>query len=155
MAKRETEVVTSNQVEVIDERTVMKPLTCQPAQIVDDALEVAKIEGLPEEFLGGKFETGFPPSVKFERVGDFIGGAYVMHREGVGPNKSRIYELAIGDGEKALKVVVWGSTVLDRQFDSAYPPIQQGDKVGIVYLGDKKTARNQNPVKLFAFKVVR
>jgi len=54
-----------------------------------------------------------------------------------------------------VKVVVWGSTALDRQWDSAYPPVQQGDKVGIVYIGEKPTKRGQNPVKLFAFKVIR
>ena len=155
MGKKETVTLTSNSVEVVDERTIAKAVVCQPAQIIDDALEVAKIEGLPAEFLGGKFETGFPPSVKFEKPGDFIGGEYILHRENVGPNHSRIYELVVSGGEEDLKVIVWGSTVLDRQFDSAYPPVQQGDKIGIVYLGDKSTARRQNPVKLFAFKVIR
>lgn len=152
MGKKET----GSEVAVQDERTLMKALTIKPAPIIDDSLEVAKIEGLPEEFLSGQFETGFPPSVRFETPGDFIGGEYVNHREDVGPNLSRVYELAVkGGGNKTINVIVWGSTALNRQFDSAYPPVQQGDKIGIVYLGEKSTKRKQNPVKLFAFKVIR
>ncbi len=150
-AKGETTSVT-----IQDSRTVLAPLKCQPAQIIDDALEVSKIEGLPAEFAGGSFMTGFPPSVKFEKPGDFAGGEFIHLREDVGPNHSRVYELAVPNGDGGtFTVVVWGSTALDRQFDSAYPPVQQGDKLGIVYLGEKATKRNQNPVKLFALKVVR
>jgi len=148
--------VETKEVAVQDSRTLAGSLKCQPAQIVDESIELTKIEGLPEEFLGGKFEHGFPPTVKFEKPGDFAGGEFVHMRTGVGPNASRVYELAVpkGDGTH-LNVIVWGSTVLDRHFDSAYPPIQQGDKIGIIYLGDKETTRKQNPVKLFALKVIR
>lgn len=154
MAKKGSE---TTDVTVKNERTILQPVSIQPATIIDDAMEIAKIEGLPAEFLGGKFETGFPPTVKFEKPGDFIGGEFVYMRTDVGPNHSRVYELAIagGEGKDPVKVVVWGSTALDRQFDSAYPPVQQGDKIGIVYIGEKATNRKQNPVKLFAFKVVR
>jgi len=148
--------VETKDVAVQDSRVLAGPLKCQPAQIVDESIELTKIDGLPEEFLGGKFEHGFPPTVKFEKPGDFAGGEFVHMRAGVGPNNSRVYELALPDGTgDHLKVVVWGSTVLDRQFDSAYPPIQQGDKIGIIYLGDKETGRKQNPAKLFALKVIR
>lgn len=143
-------------VTIHDIRTVLAPLKCQPAQIIDDALEVSKIEGLPAEFAGGSFMTGFPPSVKFEKPGDFAGGEFIYLRTDVGPNRSRVYELAVPNGNGGtFNVVVWGATALDRQWDSAYPPIMQGDKVGIVYIGEKATKRNQNPVKLFALKVVR
>lgn len=143
-------------VTIQDSRTVLAPLKCQPAQIIDNALEISKIEGLPAEFAGGSFMTGFPPSVKFEKPGDFAGGEFIHLRTEVGPNYSRVYELAVPNGEGGtFTVVVWGSTALDRQWDSAYPPILQGDKVGIVYIGEKETKRNQNPVKLFALKVVR
>lgn len=141
---------------VQDSRTVMGPLKIRPAAIIDEALEVSAIEGLPAEFLGGKFAQGFPPTVKFENPGDFAGGVYVTHRDGVGPNKSRIYELNVpNDTPDGLQVVVWGSTALDRLFDSAYPPVQQGDKLAIIYVGEKATNRKQNPVKLFALKVIR
>lgn len=153
MASKKTE---SKDLTVQDSRTVAGPMRCQPAQIVDESIELTKIEGLPEEFLGGKFEHGFPPTVKFEKPGDFAGGEFVHMRTGVGPNASRVYELAVPDGNGGhLNVVVWGSTVLDRHFDSAYPPVQQGDKIGIMYLGEKETSRKQHPVKLFALKVVR
>jgi len=143
-------------VAIQDSRTVLAPLKCQPAQIIDDALEISKIEGLPAEFASGSFMSGFPPTVKFEKPGDFAGGEFVHMRTGVGPNESRVYELALPKGEgESFNVVVWGSTALDRQWDSAYPPIQQGDKVGIIYIGEKGTKRKQNPVKLFALKVVR
>lgn len=143
-------------VTVRDERTLLQPVTIQPAMIVDDATEVAKIDGLPAEFLGGKFETGFPPTVRFEKPGDFIGGEFIHKRENIGPNNSRVYELGVtGANGALLKVVVWGSTTIDQQWDSAYPPVQQGDKVAIIYIGEKETSRKQNPVKLFAFKVIR
>lgn len=147
--------VETNEVAVQDSRVLAGPLKCQPAQIVDESIELTKIDGLPEEFLGGKFEHGFPPTVKFENPGDFAGGEFVHMRLGVGPNLSRVYELAVPDGKGShLNVIVWGSTVLDRHFDSAYPPIQQGDKVGIIYLGEKK-GQKQNAAKLFALKVIR
>ena len=136
---------------------MMPRLTVQPAVIVDDAIEAANIDGLPAEFAGGAFSTGFPPSVKFEKPGDYIAGEFIHVRENVGPNKSRVYELSVRGSEEsdALSVVVWGSTALDRLFDSQYPPVQQGDKLAIVYYGEKSTSRKQNPVKLFAVKVKR
>lgn len=140
----------------MDSRTVAGPLTIRPATLIDDSLEIAKIEGLPAEFAGGMLLTGFPPSVKFEKPGDFIGGEFIHLRENVGPNSSRVYELSVdGNNSVPFNCVVWGSSALDRQFDSAYPPVQQGDKLGIIYLGDKPTSRKQNPVKLFALKVIR
>ena len=78
-------------------------------------------------------------------------------RKDVGPNASRLYEVAAfqGHDKDPLHVAVWGSAALDRLFDSAYPPILSGDKVAIVYLGEKETKRGLNPVKLFGLKVVR
>jgi hypothetical protein len=74
----------------------------------------------------------------------------------VGPNHSRVYELSVpGKDGESLTVVVWGSTALDRQFDSAFPPVQTGDKLAIIFVGEKETKRKQNPVKLFALKVKR
>lgn len=81
----------STDVTIQDSRTVLAPLKCQPAQIIDDALEISKIEGLPAEFAGGSFMTGFPPSVKFEKPGDFAGGEFIHLRTDVGPNHSRVY----------------------------------------------------------------
>lgn len=152
MAKK----VEEKAVTIQDERAVMGPLRVTAAQIVDDAVEVAAIDGLPEDFGHSETLAGFPPSVKFEKKGDCIFGNYIGLRRGVGPNNSRVYELSIPnkDGD-TMTVVVWGSTALDRQFDSAYPPVQTGDKLAIIFLGEKETNRKQNPVKLFALKVKR
>jgi len=151
MAKKdETAVI------VQDERSVMGPLKITPARLVDDSVEITEIQGLPAEFANSDTMAGFPPSPKFEKKGDTIFGEYIGLRTNIGPNNSRVYELSVpkGDGE-SFTVAVWGSTAIDRQFDSAYPPIQQGDKVAFIYLGEKATKRNQNPVKLFALKVKR
>ena len=54
-----------------------------------------------------------------------------------------------------LTVAVWGSSALDRLVDSCFPKLATGDKVGIIYVGEKGTRRGLNPVKLFALKVLR
>jgi len=154
MSKKVKEVSTA--VTIQDERSLMGPLRIVPAQLVDDGVEVSKLEGLPAEFAEGETMAGFPPSPKFENKGEAVFGEFSRVSHGVGPNKSRLYELSCPrqDGQ-ALTVAVWGSTALDRLFDSAYPPIQQGDRLAVIYLGSKPTPRNQNPVKLFALKVKR
>jgi hypothetical protein len=117
---------------------------------------VAEIQGLPDDFAASETLAGFPPSAKFENSGDAIFGYYIGLRRDVGPNHSRVYELSVpGKNGDSLTVVVWGSTALDRQFDSAIPPVQTGDKLAIIYVGEKETKRKMNPVKLFALKVKR
>lgn len=143
-------------VAVLDERSVSGPLAIQACRIIDDAVEVAEIQGLPDDFAQSETLAGFPPSAKFENKGDSIFGHFIGLRRDVGPNHSRVYELSVpAEGNSSLTVVVWGSTALDRQFDSAFPPIQTGDKLAIIYVGEKDTKRKQNPVKLFALKVKR
>lgn len=143
-------------VTVRDERSITGPLKIQACRIVDDAVEVAEIQGLPDDFLHSETLAGFPPSAKFEKPGDTIFGQYIGLRRDVGPNHSRVYELSVpGKDSASLTVVVWGSTALDRQFDSAFPPVQTGDKLAIIFVGEKETKRKQNPVKLFALKVKR
>lgn len=145
----------SNDVTIHDERSVMGPLKITPARLVDDAVEVTQLEGLPAEFANSETMAGFPPSPKFEKKGDCIFGEYVGLRQNIGPNNSRVYELAVPNGTgDTFTVAVWGSTALDRLFDSAYPPVQQGDKLAIIYLGGKPTNKG-NDVKLFALKVKR
>jgi hypothetical protein len=74
----------------------------------------------------------------------------------VGPNASRLYEVSVpNEAGIGTTVAVWGSTAVDRLFDSAYPPIQSGDRLAFIFLGEKTTKRAQNPVKLFALKVKR
>lgn len=153
--KKKTVTPEDNSLAIQDERSLMGPIKIVPATLVDDAVEVAKLEGLPEEFGESETMAGFPPSPKFEKKGEAVFGSFIRYQAGVGPNKSRLYELAVPNGEASLNVAVWGSTALDRLWDSAFPPIQQGDRVAIIYLGSKPTPRNQNPVKLFALKVKR
>ena len=76
-------------------------------------------------------------------------------REGVGPNASRLYEISIPNGDSSTTVAVWGGAAIDRLFDSAYPAIQQGDRLAFIYIGEKATKRAQKPVKLFTLKVKR
>lgn len=68
------------------------------------------------------------------KVGDSIEGRYIDKRVEQGPNKSNLYALEQNGGEI---VWVWGSTVIDRKFDS----IAKGKMVAIEYLGTKKSEK--------------
>ena len=146
----------SQEVVVSDERVVARKVNISPVALVDQGVEVQDIEGLPEEFKRGDTLTGFPPSPKWEKPGEALFGYYVTTRVDVGPNKSRLYEIAVPrKDEEPLTVAVWGSAALDRLIDSCFPALVSGDKVAIIFLGEKDTKRGLNPVKLFALKVVR
>lgn len=138
-------------------RAVGRPISIQTVGLVDTAQEISELNGLPDEWKDGETLAGFPPSPEWVKPGDALFGEYIGMRTDVGPYKSRIYEIAAYQGEdkEPLTVAVWGSEALDRLFDSAYPPIQLGDRVGIIFLGEKPTQRGLNPVKLFALKVLR
>lgn len=141
---------------VQDQRTLARKVQIEPVGFVDQGVEVQDIVGLPEEFKRGETLSGFPPSPNWEKPGQALFGYYVGMRENIGPNSSRLYELAMPrKDEDPLTVAVWGSAALDRLFDSAFPPVKSGDKVGIIFLGEKETKRGLNPVKLFALKVLR
>jgi hypothetical protein len=143
-------------VAVADERTIAKKLAIVPVGFVDQGVEVQNIEGLPEEFKRSETLSGFPPSPDWKKAGDALFGYFVGQRDGIGPNNSRIYEIAVPrKDEEPLTVAVWGSAALDRLMDSCFPKLVTGDKVGIIYVGEKATKRGLNPVKLFALKVVR
>lgn len=140
-----------------EEKTVLAaPLKIRAVMIVDLGVEVGVMEGLPEEFKRCETLSGFPPSPKWEHVGDALFGYFVTMRENVGPNASRLYEIAVPRKDEEPKTVaLWGSAALDRLFDSAFPKIKAGDKLGVIYCGEKDTKRGLNPVKLFALKVAR
>jgi hypothetical protein len=141
---------------VSDQRTIAKRVSIMPVGYVDQGIEVQNIDGLPEEFKRGETLSGFPPSPQWLEPGEALFGYFVVLRENIGPNASRLYEIAVPrKNEDPLTVAVWGSAALDRLFDSAFPPIKSGDKVGIIFLGEKETKRGLNPVKLFALKIVR
>ncbi len=143
-------------VKVENKQEVLAPMTVAPARLVDESVAPGDIQGLPEEFRGSETLSGFPPSAKFDKPGDCVFGEFVTMREDVGPNNSRLYEFSIANGEgEHMTVAVWGSAALDRLFDSAYPPIQGGDRIAVIYAGEKATKRGLNLVKLFALKVKR
>lgn len=139
------------------DRNLSGPVKIMPVTLIDQGVEVSSLEGLPEEYKGGETMSGFPPSPDWQQPGEAVFGHFVAMRLDVGPNKSRIYEIATpqGDGKDPMTVAVWGTAAIDRLFDSAYPPIQLGDRVAFIFLGEKPTQRGLNPVKLFAVRIVR
>ena len=120
--------------------------------VVTTPTEEVNTAGLPDEFQHAERIGGLPSTVKFENPDEWYAGEYSRFRSGVGKNKKRLYELQNESGEL---VGVWGSTSLDAKFDQAYPPIQAGDRLCIVFRGTKETARKQNPVKVFDLFIVR
>lgn len=140
-----------------DAEVVSKPMKITAVQIVDEGgAEALDMAGLPEEFKRAETLSGFPPSPKWENVGEALFGYFVTQRNDVGPNASRLYEIAVPRKDlEPLTVAVWGSAALDRLMDSAFPKIKSGDKLAIIFCGEKDTKRGLNPVKLFALKVVR
>lgn len=138
-------------------RELGKPVSIQAVGLIDQGTPIESIEGLPADMRQAETLAGFPPSPEWRKPGEALFGDFIGVRTDVGPNHSRLYEIAAYQGEDKdpLTVAVWGSAALDRLFDSAYPPIQTGDKMGIIFLGEKDTKRGLNPVKLFALKVKR
>lgn len=156
MAKKQEATVEEHVPTVANQRTVAKTVQIQPVGFVDQGVEVQDLAGLPEEFKRGDTLSGFPPSPEWKKPGEALFGYYVMTREGVGPNESRLYEIAVPrKDDEPLTVAVWGSAALDRLMDSAFPALKQGDKLAIIFLGEKPTKRGLNPVKLFALKILR
>lgn len=129
----------------------------QPVKYEQPEAESVDVAGLPAEWQDAETLGGFAPSPKWEVPGEALFGTFVAVRDNVGPNDSRVYEIMayMGPDKKEELTAVWGSTALDRMFDSAFPKIKTGDKVGIIYIGEKPTKRAQNPVKLFQLKVRR
>lgn len=145
------------EVAVKSETTVLKEtVKIRQAELVDVSVEVSAMTGLPAEFGNAETLAGFPPSPKFEKVGDAVFGYYIRMQTDVGPYHSRLYELSVPRGsDDPLTIAVWGTSALDRLFDSAFPAIEAGDKLAIIFLGEKPTKRGLNPVKLYALKVAR
>lgn len=139
------------------ETTAVAPVSVElrPVQVEQPEAESIEVAGLPAEWQDATVLGGLPPSPVFEIPGEAIFGIYVGVRDGVGPNNSRVYEIMAhkGPNQKPELTAIWGSTALDRMFDSAMPKVKSGDKIGIVYLGERPTKRNQNPVKLFKLLV--
>lgn len=105
----------------------------------------------PEGFEEWEEHTGLPPTAVFEESGDFVAGHYRGMDPSVGPNKSRMYYLALHPTKEIIGV--WGATALDKRMDMAAP--NPGDAVMIQYLGEEATERGQNPVKVYRVRVKR
>lgn len=153
-AKAEQAEESTNLPAVQDERAVVRTVSIEPVTLVDAGVDVNEIKGLPEEFKRAQTLSGFPPSPKWERPGQALFGYFLNLREDIGPNHSRLYEISVpqADGEDPITCAVWGSAALDRLFDSAPQRIEPGDKVAIIFLGEKPTKRGLHPVKLFAIR---
>lgn len=129
----------------------------QPVKFEQPEAENVDVAGLPAEWQNAETLGGFAPSPRWEKPGEALFGTYVGMRDNIGPNNSRVYEIMahMGPDKNPELTAVWGSTAIDRMFDSAFPKIKAGDKIGIIYIGEKATKRAQNPVKLFHLKVLR
>lgn len=114
------------------------------------------VKGLPAEFRDAEQIAGFPPQPTWTKAGQAVWGSFLQMRTEVGPNASRLYEVAADTGEKEpLLVSIWGTTVLDRQMDMAFAKgMKAGDRLAIVYLGPAANAKpGQSPPHLFAVRV--
>ncbi len=105
----------------------------------------------PQGFEDWEEHSGLPPVASFEQPGDWIAGHFRQMKLNVGPNKSRMYYLALHPTKEI--VGVWGATALDDRMDLLAP--KPGDAILIQYLGTAPTERGQNPVKVFRVRVKR
>lgn len=137
-------------------RTVEPVSVLTPASVVgvSTQLDIAQ-ELLPEEFRGVELEvieTGFSPTVKWVTPGNYVAGIYTDLEEGVGPNGSRLYNFTTKAGKK---FGLWGTTVLDRAFDSGLKAgtIAPGRIMMITFMGEVTT--DKQPCKLFHVAIAK
>lgn len=96
--------------------------------------------------------TGLAPTVKWENANEMIEGEYVGMQDGVGPNKSRLYNVKMPDG---IIIGVWGAEVLDNRMDYCFAQgLVPGMtlRVAFVGLGQKKPGQNAPRIFKVAFK---
>ena len=136
-----------------------------PAAVIGVDSKVALDESqLPDEFRGvtlETLETGFAPTVKWNEVGNFAGGVYlgkevVNVKRTVGKN-TQIEENNVYNFEaKGRRFGIWGTTVLDKAFDSALEAgvIKPGYMVLVVFVGEIDV-NQPSPCKMFQIKVVK
>lgn len=132
------------------------PLKIRMVSLDEGDLVPVVVEGLPKEFAtGGQKLSGFPPSPDWLEPGDTIFGHFIRMRTEIGPNLSRLYEIAAitGPDTPPRTVSIWGTSAIDRLIDSANPALEPGDKISFTFLGDKDTKRGLNPVKLFEIHI--
>jgi hypothetical protein len=109
------------------------------------------VDLLPE-FEGAESSSSLLPSPRWKEAGEQFIGTYLGYREITMNKKARRLYLfdQLRTGER---VGVWNTTVLDTEITSVAP--RAGDRVCIVFMGDKATARGQNPAHVFRVYVIR
>jgi len=122
-------------------------VTIEAAQIIGGADATANIP-VPEMFKNAPGSEGFDPVVVFESPGQYVFGKYRGMAQDVGPNRSRLYTIDIGNGNMAS---VWGATVLDKHMDKLDPA--HGASILIQYLGTGPGKEGQDPPKLYRVRV--
>ena len=152
MAKKQEVQVSDMEVTVLP-----SPTELTPAAVIGTNTQVAIDQALlPEEFQGQQLETvetGFAPTVKWVTPGNYIAGVYVNMEVGVGPNKANLYNFVLpAKGARSEKKFgVWGTTVLDRAFQTG--AIKPGYLCCITYLGGIPT--DFQDAKMFNIQVVK
>lgn len=143
--------------------TARKPAT--PARRAPAPGAIQKYELVPVEFIETNLNTalavdhdmtkeGFTeapndlaPTAQWSRLGQFTEGIYLGLKDETGPNKQRLYQLQMADGEI---VGVWGATVLDNRMDLLFAQgLAIGDTVRIIYAGDAPAKAGQNAARIY------
>lgn len=147
-----------NEVAVPTTQELSMPSTLTPANVVGMNTSKMQIDpaNLPEHLRGVTFEvieTGFAPTVKWTKEGEYVAGAYVRMEQGVGPNKANLYTF----DAQGKEFGVWGTTVLDRAMEKAIErgQIKPGYMVMITFVASLPSDYEVNPTKLFHIGVVK
>lgn len=152
-------MVKKNEVAVTSEsKDLVMPSAFTPAAVVGMNTNLAIDSSLlPEEMRGLKFEviqTGFNPSVVWDKPGDFAAGIFTGFEEKVGPNGARLYNFETAKGKPFS---IWGTKVLDRVFDMAMKQgmLRPGLVAMVTYVGNTPSKFADNPTKLFHMQIVK
>lgn len=139
-----------------------------PATIIEpesESYELALPKGLTPDMIETEAKTTLNPVVDFSEgsVGTYFIGRYVGRRDGIGPNKSSLYDFEVPDGAKGFRTVsVWGSTIFNvrmAQLEQDYSrqtgkPIH-GKYLYVEHCGNVSTSRGLNPAKDFRIIVLK
>lgn len=152
MAKK-NEVATVNNGNTLDMPSTLTPATVQGMNTSKMMIDPAN---LPEHLRGITFEvieTGFAPTVKWGKPGDFVVGVYQGCDSDIGPNKAKLYYFDV----QGKQFGVWGTTVLDRAMEGALSngAIKPGYMVMVTYAADLPSDYDANPTKLFHIQVAK
>jgi hypothetical protein len=110
-----------------------------------------EVDLLPE-FEGAEGSSSLLPAPRWKEPGEQFVGTYLGYREITLNEKARRLYL-FDQARTGTRVGVWNTTVLDTELASVAP--RAGDNVCIVFMGDRATARGQNPAHVFRVYVIR